>query len=253
MNYILTIDNLSCGYGKKIILEDVSLQFEEGKVYSIIGPNGSGKTTLFKTLLKESTLYSGKITVNQRDLNDLQLNTLSTMISFMPQKCIIPEGFTVYEIIKMAACCNKNVTDKLINEALYLCGLHTLKNKPTSELSGGEQQLVLLARTICSKNKIIILDEPINNLDLKNQAVIMSIITKLAKEGHTIIFSNHDLNDTLRYADNVIVINKGKVFATGNPKIVISNSMLKAVFNVEGVFYSTTDESKIFQIKSYIE
>lgn len=243
MKPMLLFNNLSSGYGKARVINNINLEFKRGTLYSIIGPNGSGKTTFIKTLLKETSIFSGDIFIQEKNLNSINLHMLSEMISFVPQRGEIPEGFFVYEILEMASFLNPRVSSESIEMALEICGIQSLKRKKARELSGGEQQLVLLARAICSMNQIILLDEPTNNLDVKNQSTILNTARNLADEGFLIIMTTHDINAVLQYSDNVIILQNGEVIKKGVPKQIITPSLLKSVFGIQSRIVTVNDET----------
>ena len=246
MNPILIFNDLSAGYGKSRVISNFDLEFQKGFFYSIIGPNGSGKTTFLKTLLKETTIFSGNIYIQEKNLSSISLRALSEIISFVPQKGEIPEGFSVYELLEMASFLNPKVTSKSIDKALEICGIQTLKTKKARDLSGGEQQLVLLARAICGMNQIILLDEPTNNLDIKNQSTILNIARNLANEGFLVIMTTHDINAVLQYSDNVIVLQKGEVIKQGVPKEIITPSLMDSIFGIQSSIITINNDMLLF-------
>lgn len=241
MNKTLEIRKLKAGYSKKTILKNLSLSFDRGKLYALIGPNGSGKTTLLKTILKETKIQDGSIQIENKELSSISQKELSKYLSFVPQKAIVPEDFTVEEVLEMASYASKAITEASIQKALELCGIAHLGKRKAMELSGGELQLVLLARCISLDTPIILLDEPASSLDINNQQILLSLTKKLAKEGKTIIMTVHDLNSVFHYADEVIILKDGELYSRGKTEEVMTETMLKEVYKTNAKIHQTLD------------
>ena len=212
---LLTVQNLSLGYDSHAILENLSFSVEAGDYLCIVGENGSGKTTLMKTLLGLQKPLSGKILIG----DGLKKNE----IGYLPQQTVVQRDFpaSVKEIV-LSGCQNRcglrpfyNKEEKQLAEKnMERMGITQLANRCYRELSGGQQQRVLLARALCSAEKILLLDEPVSGLDPKVTAEMYSLISELNKDGITIIMISHDISASVRYASHILHIGASVFFGT---------------------------------------
>ena len=203
---LLSFENLSIGYENTPVLENLSLAIEKGDYVAIIGENGAGKSTLLKTMLGLIMPIKGQIVFDKE--------VKKTEIGYLPQQTLAQRDFpaSVWEVV-ISGCLAKNglrpfytKQDKTLAEAnIEKMGLTDLKNRCYRELSGGQQQRVLLARALCSSNKLLVLDEPVTGLDPKVTNQLYEIVSSLNKEGITIIMISHDLS-VLKYANKVLHI-----------------------------------------------
>ena len=190
--------NISVSFDKKI-LKDFSLTIKDGRICVIIGPNGSGKTTLIKAISKQIS-FTGNIEIDNQNINLLKHKELAKMLSVMPQRLPEPNGITVQEIISFARTpytpfnAKLSIDDKkIIEESINYLSINHLKNKYIRELSGGEKQKVFFAMTIAQDTNNIILDEATSNLDISNKSILFDFITKLKKQGKTVLLILHDI------------------------------------------------------------
>ena len=203
---LLSFENLSIGYENTPVLENLSFAIEKGDYVAIIGENGAGKSTLLKTMLGLIIPIKGQIVFDKE--------VKKTEIGYLPQQTLAQRDFpaSVWEVV-ISGCLAKNglrpfytKQDKTLAEAnIEKMGLTDLKNRCYRELSGGQQQRVLLARALCSSNKLLVLDEPVTGLDPKVTNQLYEIVSSLNKEGITIIMISHDLS-VLKYANKVLHI-----------------------------------------------
>lgn len=242
-NEIIT-NNLSFSYGKEKILKELNLVFNQNKFISIIGPNGSGKTTLLKLLLRLLKADKGEITLNGNNIKKYANKELAREIAYVPQKSEIDFEFTVYEIVSMGRAPyiknlnRENQNDKLIIEnAMKMTNTWKFREKYINCLSGGELQMVMIARAITQDTKIIILDEPISHLDIHHQVEIMNTLKKINKEKEALIITVlHDINLASQYSDEILLLKKGEIIAKGEPQKVINKENIKKVYNMEFLF-----------------
>lgn len=211
---MIKIDKLCVGYENKKIINNLSFTINQGDYICIVGPNGAGKSTFIKTLVGLKKEMSGKITFS----SDLKRNE----IGYLPQIKKIQDNFpaSVYEIV-LSGCLNKlglkpfySKKDKeKVNDILKKLNILKLKNKCYTELSGGEQQKVMLARALCASDKIIILDEPVTGLDPKSSDDLYKKISELnRKDNLTVIMVTHDVDNCLEYATHILNINGKNTF-----------------------------------------
>lgn len=232
------VENLKFSYGNKIILKDISLNFDKGKFYSIIGPNGSGKSTLIKNLSKILPPMVNSVFIDKIDISTISNKKLSQKISVIPQDIKIEYDFTVFDVVMMGRSPYKkrfedfNVEDEKIVEK-YMKATNTwyLKDKLITELSGGESQRVIAARALTQETDIILLDEPTSHLDIQYQIEFLKIFKNL-RMNKVIIAVLHDLNLAATFSDEIILINKGEIISKGTPWQVINKENIKNVYNL---------------------
>jgi len=239
MDFPVKVNNLSFSYGKDSVLKDLSLSFQKGKFYSIIGPNGSGKTTFLKNLSKLLDVSKETIFINDQDAIKLSNKEISKNLALVPQNINIEYEFTAYDIVIMGRTPFKkrfedyNEKDKeMVEKSMKLTSTWELRHKLITTLSGGEQQRVIAARALCQDTDIILLDEPTSHLDIQHQLGFLNIFKKLKKD-ITVIAVMHDLNLASLYSDEIILLEKGKIIDKGEPARVITRENIKKVYNIE--------------------
>ncbi len=210
---LIDIKNLSLGYDGNIVLKNVNLKIEENDFICVVGPNGSGKSTLIKGILGLIKPISGTITFN---------NLKQNFIGYMPQETKVDSNFpaSVLEIVLSGTLNKKKMSlfytkedKKLAIKNLKILGIESLKNKHFSELSGGQRQKVLLVRSLCATSKLLILDEPSNNLDSKSKKNLYDILTNLNKNYNiTIIMITHDLDHNNLIGNKILSLREDDIF-----------------------------------------
>jgi len=236
---MIQVQNLSCGYGSKEILNDINFSIEEGAILSILGANGSGKSTLLKAMVGILP-YKGDISINKNDTRGLNRKERASLVAYVPQSSSIPFDFNVLEIVLMgrfhSSTLNLSYSQKdkyEACEALKQVGIEDFKERIFRKLSGGERQLVLIARALAQKSKIIIMDEPVTGLDLGNQMRLLDLISTLAQSGKIVIQTTHYPDHALRVSTHVLWLDKGEILAFGSPETVISTQRIYDVYRVE--------------------
>lgn len=237
----IEVENLEFEYKDDLVLENISFNIEEGMFTSIIGPNGSGKSTLLKLLSNIYYSESGKILIDNKDINSFKKRDLARKIALVPQDTIIDYEFTVEEIVLMGRHPYKgrfekeNINDfEIVKEALDMTNTYHLKDRVITELSGGERQRVIISRALAQDPSIILLDEPTSHLDINHQIEILNLLKKLNREkGTTIILVIHDINLGIRYSDEIIMLNKGRIIAKGTPEKVITKDNIELAYNMQ--------------------
>lgn len=233
----LKIENLSLAYGKKTILSNVNLVLEP-KIIAVIGPNGAGKSTLIKAIAGINKVKEGNISFNDRKVDKNYKEFYSKYLGYFPQFLPTNSVLTVFEVILlgMIDSLSLRVGDEELIKVMSIMkklGIDDLAKKRMTELSGGQQQMVSLAQAIIKDPKLLLLDEPLNNLDIYRQFEILDIIQKITYENKIItVIAIHDLNLAARYADEIVVIHDGKVFAKGTPKEVLTKDLLRDVYKI---------------------
>jgi iron complex transport system ATP-binding protein len=239
MHEDIRVQSLNFSYGQKQILKDINLSFNRGRFYSVIGPNGSGKSTFIKSISKILPINAKSVFIDGADINSIGNKKLAQIISVVPQDILIEYDFTVFDIVLMGRSPYKrrfedfNKEDEKIAEK-YMKSTNTwdIRDKFITELSGGETQRVIAARTLTQQTDIILLDEPTSHLDIQYQVEFLKIFREL-KMDKVIISVLHDLNLAAIFSDQVIMFNNGQVEAKGTPWEVINKANISNVYNLE--------------------
>lgn len=235
---MLSIRNLIAGYGQREILKGISADFQEGEITAILGPNGSGKTTLLKTIIRALKPRGGTISLNGQNLLKLSPKELAKVIAYLPQVSEMLGTATVFETVLLGrkpyilfTASERDLV--LVEKIINLLGLGKLAFRKINELSGGERQKVMLARALVQEPRVLLLDEPINHLDPKNQRELMILLQELTESQKLIcVVVAHELNLALRFARRFLLMKEGKIYYQGERKI-ISRDSLQEVFETD--------------------
>ena len=262
---IITTSNLSIGYkvsgnNIKIVHEGLNLELRMGEVTSLLGVNGSGKSTLIRTLCGFIPPISGEIELLDENLKKYSKEKLSSILSVVLTERVNDGGLTVYEIVALGRYPYTGffgrLSDKdkeVIEQSLNDIGIWDMRHKFISELSDGEKQKVMIAKSIAQESKIIILDEPTSFLDLKSRMEIISLLRHLAKSKNmTFLLSLHDFELSLQYSDNLWIMTKNSGMVCGQTEtLILSGDINKAVdssgklvFNMESGAFRTTSRGE---------
>jgi len=234
------VKNLSFKYSQRPILENVSFTACKGQITSLLGANGAGKSTLFKCVLGLFKHYSGEIIIDDKNLKNLNQHELSRMIAYVPQSSYPSFNYSVFEMVLMGTSSfslaweSPGLNQKLAAEkALKDLGIYYLKDRDYQNLSGGERQLVLIARAIAQDTKVLILDEITANLDYGNQLEVLEKVKNLALKGLTVILSTHNPEQAFMFSDRIIALQDKKVIANGDPKMIMNCELIKKMYKVD--------------------
>ncbi|MDN6639975.1 MAG: ABC transporter ATP-binding protein [Tetragenococcus sp.] len=235
----LATAHLSCGYDKKDVLHDVTLEIPEKKITSLIGPNGSGKTTLLKALARMLPPSSGQVRMNGKDINYLDSKHVAQKIASLSQKTSQVAGLSVAEIVaygrfpyqKGFAGLRKKDRE-IIQWAMEVTGLFPLKKRTLNTLSGGQQQRVWIAMALAQDTEILILDEPISFLDPAHQLEILYLLETINRQGKTILMTIHDLNHAAQFSDYIMGLKEGRLLVEGSPQEVFTQQHLLELFDI---------------------
>jgi len=236
----LNVQDLRFSYGDHHVLKGCSFKAEAGDLVAVQGPNGVGKSTLFQCMLGLLHGYEGTITCGGDDIKKLSRHEIAKRIAYIPQSTAPVFDYTVEETVMMGAAAQLGLFaqpgKKHRAEARRLLaslGIERLADRSFARLSGGERQLVLIARALMQKAKILIMDEPTANLDFGNQHFVMRKVRELTREGYLILFSTHNPDQSFLYANKVLAIKDGSVKAFGHPEEVLSSEMLSELYNMD--------------------
>ncbi len=232
-----TVNGISFSYGSKRVLDGVSFTVEKDDVVSILGPNGVGKTTLIKCISKVLIPAAGAVCMEGVNLHQMSKRSIAKNIGYVAQKSETSKT-TVFDSVLLGRRphFDWDITQKdvrLASRVLHLLGLDELALKYVDEISGGEYQLVQIARVLVQQPRVILLDEPTSSLDLSNQHMIMHLIRNIVKKNHmAAIMVIHDLNLAIRHSDKFVLMKQGMVYAVGSHE-VITPETIKAVYNID--------------------
>ncbi len=238
---MLKIENLSVDYGPRHVLRDVSLEVNSGEVVALIGPNGAGKTTLVRSVSGVIPVQSGSVRTNGDNLLLLPPLQRARFLAVVPQVAAMPPAYSVWETVLMGRTPYLNFLghvsakdEEIARLSLTKVDAAELAERRVGELSGGEQQRVLLARALAQSTPILILDEPTVHLDLQHQVSLMETVQGLAHADHlAVLIALHDLNLAARYADKVALLVDGRVQAFGTPKEILTPEIISAAYHLE--------------------
>ncbi len=234
---MIKANNLCFSRQGKSILNSVSLTLEQSETLGVIGPNGCGKTTLLRLLFGAEQVDRGSITLNGHPLKGMNRKHIARNIAYMPQERPVDFGQTVMDLVMLGRLCHhgllsvRNEDDtNHAKQALEKVGLTHLQDRKISNLSGGEIQRVLIARTLCQGADVIFLDEPTNHLDISYQIEILDLITRLNCSSILVL---HDINLASRYCDRIMLLNNGCIHAIGTPQQVLTEQNLSHVYQIQ--------------------
>lgn len=240
----IRIDNVSFSYGNgrnvHPVLHDISFDCKDDELIALLGANGAGKSTLFKCILGLLTGYTGSILIDGCEASSLPAGRLAKHIAYIPQLHYPSFSYSVLNMVLMgtggqisafSSPGRKQVEASM--EALDKLGISSLADRDYAILSGGEQQLVLMARALVQSAPIWILDEPVANLDLGNQVLVQEQLKKLSHEGHLILMSSHNPEQSFMFADRIIAMKEGKLLANGTPCEVMNEALIQELYGID--------------------
>lgn len=235
---MINVQSLCKKYGDKTILDNVSTQFPSGKVTSLIGPNGAGKSTLLMMIAKLLPPSNGQIFLNDQNIDLIKTRDYAKIVATLRQSVGFNLRLTVEELVNFGrfpySQGKLTANDhKIVAQAIEFLELSHLKQAYLDELSGGQRQMAFLAMTIAQQTDIILLDEPLNNLDMNHSVKLMQALRRLCDEQEkTVIIVIHDINFAANYSDHIVAIKNGKLFAEGSVTQVLTEIQLNTLYNL---------------------
>lgn len=238
---MLTINELTIYYGQTRVVNEVSLVVSPGEIVALIGPNGAGKTSLVRGLSGVVKIDSGEIKYDQSDLSTLSAPERARILAVVPQVSYVGGAFTVEQAIMMGRTAYMSWLGKpseedflQVEQAMQHTKTKELADRRIAELSGGEQQRVMLARALAQNTPLLVLDEPTNHLDLQHQGTILSLVKEQTVErGLAVLMVLHDLNLVSLFADKAALMVGGEVIAFGKPQDVLTDEIVNRAYQTE--------------------
>ena len=236
----LEIKNLSCGYNDRAVIENFNAELVSGDVFCLLGSNGVGKTTTFKTILGFLKPLSGEILADGENVLTMSDKARAQLISYVPQAHVPPFAFSVFDVVMMSANARLGMFERPSkeDESVALGALETLKmgdfkDKIYTDLSGGERQMVLIARALAQRSKVILLDEPTANLDFGNQMRVLRQIKELAAHGYIVVMTSHQPEQVFYVGAKVAMLGRDKSYIYGAAKEAVTSENLREIYGTD--------------------
>lgn len=235
----LRAEQLTLAYERQLIIEDMDLTIEGGRITALVGPNGCGKSTLLRGLSRLLKPNGGAVYLNGHTIQQMKTKELAKELGILPQSPHAPEGLTVYELVAQGRYPHQGFFQQwsaedegITQEALAYTNMHSFADRPLDTLSGGQRQRAWIAMALAQETNILLLDEPTTFLDLAYQIEVLDLLHDLNQQGRTIIMVLHDLNQACRYAHHLVAMREGKIVLQGEPQTVITAESVATVFGL---------------------
>lgn len=236
----MTVQDVSFRYGERRVLENISFTARTGELVSILGPNGVGKSTLFRCMLGLLKGYTGRVSIDGGDIRGLTPAALSRKIAYIPQSHYPAFNYSVFDMVLMGTSAHVGAfaqpgpkEAETARQALERLSIADFAHRDYMRLSGGERQLVLIARALAQKSRILIMDEPTANLDYGNQMRVLSQIRALAEDGYTVVQSTHNPEQAYLFSHTILAMQVGRIIAQGPPQAVLTSSLIQDLYGID--------------------
>ncbi|MCI3920081.1 ABC transporter ATP-binding protein [Paenibacillus sp. TRM 82003] len=236
---MVVVNNVTKTYGGKAVVENVSVTIEPGKITSFIGPNGAGKSTLLSVISRLTQQDAGEVMIEGKEIRTWKSNDLAKKISILKQSNFINVRLTVRELVSFGRFpySQGRLTKEdwtFVDEAIRYMDLEEMQHKYLDQLSGGQNQRAFIAMVIAQNTEYILLDEPLNNLDMKHSVQIMKVLRRLVAElGKTIVIVIHDINFASCYSDRIVALKDGRIVKEGTVDDIIRTDVLREIYDME--------------------
>lgn len=236
---ILEATGVNFAYGRTTVINDASISLAQGEMLGVVGPNGAGKTTLLKLFTGHYRPKSGSVRLSGAEVSSLPRREAALQLAYVPQRTEMEFPFSVVETVLMGrhayagfAALDTDEDVRAAMDALDLLGIAKLANRYVTELSGGEQQLVFIARALAQQAPVLVLDEPVTGLDMRHQWVVLEVLSTLCNRGSAVVATFHDLNLAGRFCSRIAVMSRGRMVASGAPESVFTSETLTSVYGI---------------------
>ncbi|MCM3087878.1 ABC transporter ATP-binding protein [Bhargavaea ginsengi] len=236
---MIQVRELSKFYGKKAVVEKVSVNIQRGQITSFIGPNGAGKSTLLSMVSRLLDADTGEVLVDKDDVRKMKSNDFAKRVSILKQSNFMNVRLTVRELVSFGRFPHSkgrlNEEDiRIVDQAIEYMELGDMEDSYLDELSGGQRQRAFISMVIAQDTEYVLLDEPLNNLDMKHSVQIMKILRRLVDElGKTVIIVLHDINFASVYSDRIVALKDGRVVKDGPTEDIINSESLKEIYDMD--------------------
>ncbi|WP_096437860.1 ABC transporter ATP-binding protein [Alteribacter populi] len=236
---MVEVMNISKHYGNKSVVDDISVNIQKGKITAFIGPNGAGKSTLLSMISRLITRDSGEVYIDKKEINQRKSGELAKQISILKQTNHTNLRLTIRELVSFGRFpySKGNLTKEdweHVDNAIRYLELEDIQDQFLDQLSGGQRQRAYIAMVVAQDTEYVLLDEPLNNLDMKHSVQIMKVLQRMVKElGKTIIIVIHDINFASCYSDYIVALKDGRVVKEGARDEIIKNGVLKEIYDLD--------------------
>ncbi|WP_422122144.1 ABC transporter ATP-binding protein [Planococcus sp. X10-3] len=236
---MIQVRELTKLYGKKQVVENVSVNIQRGQITSFIGPNGAGKSTLLSMISRLLDADTGEVLIDSTNTKRMKSNDLSKRVSILKQSNFMNVRLTIRELVSFGRFPYSkgrlnDEDEKMVDQAITYMDLGEMEHSYLDELSGGQRQRAFIAMVIAQDTDYVLLDEPLNNLDMKHSVQIMKILRRLVDElGKTVIIVLHDINFASVYSDRIVALKNGRVVKDGPTEEIIQSAALKEIYDMD--------------------
>jgi len=240
MDDLLSIKGLNKDFGDFHALKDINIDVRRGLMVGLIGPNGCGKSTMMKCICKIQDMTSGSISIDGSDIGPMKPAEVSKLVASVPAEAGQTFGMTVMDMVMLGRYpfvdriwWETEEDERVVREALRVFGIDHLRRNPVAMLSSGERQRALIAKAYVQQPKLMLVDEPTSHLDMKYKLDVMEYLQSMARSDMTVIVAEHDISLMARYCDICIIMKKGEIQTIGDPKKVITEDLIREVYEVD--------------------
>ncbi|MTD31521.1 ABC transporter ATP-binding protein [Planomicrobium sp. YIM 101495] len=236
---MIQVRELTKFYGKKQVVEDVTVDIRPGQITSFIGPNGAGKSTLLSMVSRLLDADTGEVLIDKTNAKKMKANEFSKRVSILKQSNYMNVRLTIRELVSFGRFPYSkgrlnSEDEKMVDQAIEYMNLGDMQDSYLDELSGGQRQRAFVAMVIAQDTDYVLLDEPLNNLDMKHSVQIMKILRRLVDElGKTVVIVLHDINFASVYSDRIVALKNGRVVKDGPTEEIIQSDALKEIYDMD--------------------